>query len=182
MRNSLSSNLPAVQSELSVLGATVRAELIAVGHTTTEMLAHAFTVGEALNKAKKLVGYGNWEAWLDAECGLSSRTARAYMRLANHRAVLERNRQHAADLSIRAALRLIGTGATMRKRVPAPALKVASWKAAGTEERAAFVGGILLIEWLAVMPASWRIELVDRIDGLRASLAKPVITAMRRAA
>jgi len=130
MRNSLSSNLPAAQSELSVLGATVRAELTAVGRAASEMLIHAFAVGEALNKAKKLVGHGNWQAWVDAECGLSSRSTRAYMRLANHRALLEGNWQRAADLSIRAALRLIGTGMTMRKRVPASALKVASWKAA----------------------------------------------------
>jgi|SRR5262249_35876379 len=150
------------------------------------MLIHAFAVGEALNKAKKLVGHGNWQAWVDAECGLSSRSTRAYMRLANHRALLERNWQRAADLSIRAALRLIGTGMTMRKRVPASALKVASWKAAALGERAAFVGGIPLTEWLAAMPASWRSDIVDRIDGLRASLAKPVIKstepAMRRAA
>jgi hypothetical protein len=184
MQSSLSLNLPAPQSELSILGATVRAELTVIGRAIAETLTHAFAVGEALNQAKKLAGHGNWEAWLGAECGLSPRTARAYMQLANHRGVLEQKRQRAADLSIRAALRLIGTGATMRKRFPASALKVASWKAAAPEERAAFVNDIPLIEWLAVMPASWRSDIVDRIDGLRASLAKSVIpeSAMRRAA
>jgi DUF3102 family protein len=171
---SLASQVPVAQQNLVALGATVRAELVAVGYATTEMLTHAFAVGDALNKAKKLAGHGHWLHWLDAECGLSPRSAQAYMRLANHREKLEANTQHAAHLSVRGALRLIGGGMTMRKRRPAPVLNSAGWKAASLEERTTFVDDIPLIEWLAVIPTSWRVEIVDRVDGLRAARAKPV--------
>jgi hypothetical protein len=164
----------ALQSELLTLSTTIRAELTAVARAGSEMLAHAFAAGEALNRVKVIVGHGSWGDWVSTEYGLSSRTAQAYMRLANHREVLEANPQHAAHLSVRAALRLIGGGMNTRKRPPASELKVTSWKTAGEEARKAFVSNIPLIEWLAAMPASWRIDLVDRIDGLRASLAKPV--------
>jgi len=171
---SLASKIPAAQQNLATLGVTVRAELVAVSRATTEMLTHAFAVGDALNQAKKLAGHGNWLHWLAAECGLSDRTANAYMRLANHREVLEANPQRAADLSVRAALRIIGKGTTLRKRGPASALKSTDWRAASVPERAAFVNDIPLIEWLEAMPASWRFKIIDRVDGLRASQAKLV--------
>jgi len=171
---SLPSKIPAAQQNLATLGATVRAELVAVGHATTEMLTHAFAVGDALNKAKELAGHGHWLIWLDAECGLSSRTAQAYMRLANHREALEGNAQRAAHLSVRGALRLIGGGMTMRRRRPASALNIASWRAASPEERQNFVGGILVREWLAAISNEQRLEIENRIFGLRAAQAKPV--------
>jgi hypothetical protein len=96
------------------------------------------------------------------------------MRLANHREVLEANPQHAADLSVPAALRLIGTGRTLRKRRPASPLKTVDWKAASIPEREGFVIEIPLTEWLEVIPAAWRLEIIDRVDGLRASQAKLV--------
>jgi Protein of unknown function (DUF3102) len=159
---------------LTTLGATVRAELVAVGHATTEMLVHAFAIGDALIEAKKLAGHGYWLHWLANECGLSSRTARAYMQLAHHRGMFEANWQHAANLSIRGALRLIGGGLTMRKRRPASALRSASWKVASFEERKDFVGDIPVKEWLAVISRDQRKEIEDRIDGLRAAHAKPM--------
>lgn len=168
------SPVPVATRGLVALGGIVRSELMALGRAVGGVLAHAFAVGDALNQAKKLVGHGYWLEWLATECGLSDRTARAYMRLANHQEVLEANRQHAADLSVRAALRLIGTGQTARKRRPASTLKTTDWKAATPSERAAFVITIPLVEWLEVIPAPWRLEIVDRVDGLRASQAKLV--------
>ena len=161
-------------SNLTTLAATVRASLTAIGSATADLLAHAFEIGDALNAAKKLAGHGHWRRWLEAECGLSERTAQAYMRLANHRQSLESNPQRAADLSLRGALRLIGKGATMRKRRPLPALRSALWHAASIDDRMAFVDNIPLVEWLEVIPASWRIEIIDRVDGLRAVRAKPI--------
>jgi len=164
----------ATANNLTTIGIMVRAELAAVGRATTEMIAHALAVGDALNRAKKLAGHGRWRHWLETECGLSERSAQAYMRLANHREVLEANPQHAADLSLRGALRLIGKGQTARKRRPVPVLDSASWKAASIEERMSFVDDIPLVEWLAAIPSSWRTEIIDRVDGLRAAHAKPV--------
>ena len=165
---------------LTTLGATVRAELVAVGHATTEMRVHAFAIGDALIEAKKLAGHGYWLRWLETECGLSLRTAQSYMRLANHRELLEANAQRAAHLTIRGALRLIGGGVTMRKRRPAPALRSASWKVASFEERKDFVGDIPVKEWLAVISRDQRKEIEDRIDGLRAAHAKPVTAVVHR--
>jgi hypothetical protein len=174
---------PAAQDSdlnLTTLGATVRAELVAVGHATTEGLVHAFAIGDALIEAKKLAGHGYWLRWLENECGLSSRTARAYIQLAHHRGRFEANWQHAANLSIRGALRLIGGGVTMRKRRPAPALRSASWKVASFEERKDFVGDVPVKEWLAVISRDQRKEIEDRIDGLRAGHAKPVTAVVHR--
>jgi len=161
-----------VPPSLATLGAVVRTELAAMVHAVTTVLAHAMAVGDALNQAKKLVGHGNWLHWLAAETSLSERTARAYMRLANHREVVEAKRQRAADLSVRAALRVIGTGQTCRRRNPASPLSPADWRAASIADRENFVGAIPLTQWLQVIPPAWRLEIIDRVDGLRASQAK----------
>ena len=86
-------------------------------------------------------------------------------------------------MSIRGALRLIKTGTTTRKRrAAASPLKSADWKAATLAQRTTFVAGIPLVEWLAAIPATMRAEIVDRIDGLRASQAKPVTVIMKKVA
>src|SRR5262249_43049614 len=84
------------------------------------------------------------------------------------------NSQHAANLTIRGALRLIGAARTCHKPRPRSQLKSAAWKNASREERRKFVDDIPLVEWLEVIPASWRNEIEDRIDGRRAVRAKPV--------
>jgi hypothetical protein len=165
-----------VSSNLAVLAGVVRAGLAASAHALNGALAHGLDVGDALLKAKELVGHGGWLRWLAAECGLSSRTAEIYMRLAQHRARIETeisNSQRAANFSLRAALRLVGSGRTYRPRKWL-ALSVASWKAASVEERMDFVDGIPLTEWLEVIPNHWRAAIVDRVDGLRAAQAKLV--------
>jgi hypothetical protein len=159
---------------LAALGTTVRAELVAMVHATTTVLEHAFAVGDALNQAKGLAGHGNWLNWLASETGLSDRTAQAYMRLANHREQFKANPQRVADMSIRAALRSIGSGVSARTPRPASPLSLADWRAASKAQREAFVAGIKLKEWLAVIPAPWRLQITDWIDGQRASLASGV--------
>src|SRR3954449_146706 len=47
-----------------------------------DAVARAVAVGELLAEAKALVGHGGWEEWIEANCTVSARTARAYMRLA----------------------------------------------------------------------------------------------------
>jgi DUF3102 family protein len=163
------------------LGGRVRAGLAAAGRALNGALTHVFTVGDALCEAKDLCGHGQWLPWLEAECGgLSARTATAYMRLARHRTQIEReisNRQRAADLSLRAALRLVRSGRPSRPRRPSSSPAVAwkaTWKSASVAEREDLVTAIPLVEWLAAIPSSWRAEIVDRVDGLRAAQAKPV--------
>jgi hypothetical protein len=169
-------------SNLAVLGGRVRAGLTAYAHALNGALTHAFAVGEALHEAKALCGYGRWLPWLEAECGgLSAKTATDYMRLAQHRARIEAeisNRQRAADLSLRAALRLVGSGRlSQRPRKPSTsptAVWKGVWKASPAAERKDLIAAIPLTEWLEAMPGSWRAEIVDRVDGLRAAQAKPV--------
>ena len=165
-------HLVEVPDNLKDLGASVRAGLAAMAHAAKTVFAHVFEVGEALTEAKKLAGHGNWMRWLEAECGLSTRTAEVYMQLAAHRATIETHiSQRAANLSLRGALRLIETGCSHRKpRRASSSLDsaMAWWKAAPTEERMIFVDETSLTEWLEVIPASWRNEIVNRVDGLRA--------------
>jgi hypothetical protein len=59
--------------------------------------------GERLLEAKALLPHGQWLPWLQEHCGASERTARDYMRLAEHKGEIG----SAADLSIRAALAAI---------------------------------------------------------------------------
>jgi DUF3102 family protein len=160
--------LPATPVNLNTLGAAVRAGLAAAAHAASNAIAHALDIGDALAKAKKLAGHGNWAHWLEAECGLSARSAEVYVRLAAHREVIENQiRSDAANLTIRGALRLIGSARTQRKRAPKSSLSVAAWKAASEADRMDFVDNIPLVEWLAVIPNSWRAAIVDRVDGLR---------------
>ena len=64
-------------------------------------VAHAIQAGELLIEAKAQVAHGEWLPWLEANCPLSERQARNYMRLA-------RNRQRVADLpTIRNAVALL---------------------------------------------------------------------------
>jgi hypothetical protein len=154
--------------------------LAALGHAASAALAHAIAMGDALNTAKKLIGHGHWqddwEDWVSKECGgLSVRSARNYMRLANHRTVLEAKRQRAADLSIRAALRLIGPAKTARPRKPAPALKISLWNSATAEERKAFIGNIKPVDLLAAISEFQRAEFERRIgDHVACSLQRQV--------
>lgn len=69
-------------------------------------LEHAIECGRLLATAKDRVGHGEWLRWLGDNFDGSERTARDYMRLHEHADRLGgANRQRAADLSIRAALR-----------------------------------------------------------------------------
>ncbi len=73
---------------------------------TTEGLLFFMQAGDALIKAKQLVGhYGEWGRWLAANCDLSPRTARLYMQLANNRESIEAKMAMVADLTIAEALR-----------------------------------------------------------------------------
>jgi hypothetical protein len=160
------------QDNLIALAAAVRAGLAAIACAEASKLHIALDVGDDLAKAKVLAGHGNWLTWLEST-GLSARTAEVYIKLAAHRERIA-NSQHAANLTIRGALRLIGAAHTCRKPRPRSQLKSAAWKNASRAERAKFVDDIPLVEWLEVIPASWRNEIEDRIDGLRAARAEPV--------
>jgi hypothetical protein len=161
--------------ELQHLAASVRAGLAAIARAEASKLAIALDVGDDLAKAKILAGHGNWLAWLEST-DLSARTAEVYIKLAAHREQIA-NSQHAANLTIRAALRLIGGARTARPR-PRSELRVSSWTNASAEERARFIAAISIPELLAALSNEMRAEIDDRVYGLHAAAAKP--TAVTR--
>jgi hypothetical protein len=81
---------------------------------------HALRAGKRLVAAKDLVLHGEWGDWLARNCRFPARTARAYMRLAEHEAELgldDPDRQDIADLTLSGALKRLakpraGSGST----------------------------------------------------------------------
>lgn len=74
-------------------------------------IEHARAAGRLLIEAKSQCKHGSWDDWLQAHFDGSDRTARGYMRVAKRWPEIEAKRQHAADLSLRDALRLLSPGA-----------------------------------------------------------------------
>jgi hypothetical protein len=68
---------------------------------------HAMVVGDALIKAKPLVGHGRWGRWLCENTSVSESECQRYMQLARNREVIEAKAAHVRDLTIGAALKLI---------------------------------------------------------------------------
>jgi Protein of unknown function (DUF3102) len=93
-------------NRLPVLAATISEHIDAANAATRRGLEHAIVAGALLIEAKELVAHGEWLPWLQANCRLSERQARTYMRLARHRHRLES--AVTADLTIAAAEALVG--------------------------------------------------------------------------
>jgi hypothetical protein len=72
-------------------------------------LRHAAEAGKFLAEAKELQGHGKWLDWLTENFAGSERTARDYLKLYKSFPRLVSNRQNAADLSIREALKLLSS-------------------------------------------------------------------------
>jgi hypothetical protein len=47
-------------------------------------VSHAVECGRALSQLKELLRHGDWDRWVEEQCGLSRATANRYMRLASH--------------------------------------------------------------------------------------------------
>lgn len=109
------------QGALSTATLATLAERINHEHRQCEaavrsMLQHARKCGEHLLRAKDLVRYGRFEAWIKVNCKVSPRQARSYMILARNWGKLMElsDRKRASELSleslsIRAALRIMAS-------------------------------------------------------------------------
>lgn len=91
------------------LAEQINAEHEACNVAAGEALRHAMNAGDLLRQAKRLCPHGQWQGWLAENFSGSARTARVYMRLADHRAQLESKMADTAVLSIDGALRLLAT-------------------------------------------------------------------------
>jgi hypothetical protein len=101
-------------NRLPIIAATISEHIDAANAATRRALEHAIAAGALLIEAKELVAHGEWLPWLQANCRLSERQARTYMRLARHRHRLES--AVAADLTIAAAEALVGKPKPERPR------------------------------------------------------------------
>jgi hypothetical protein len=92
---------------LGALATRINAEhaacLLAVGRA----LAHAIEAGGLLAEVKASLPHGEFGPWLASNFAGSDRTARAYLRLHDHRSEIEAKRQSSATLSIDRALKML---------------------------------------------------------------------------
>lgn len=69
-----------VSGDLVNLAERIREEYQACFKSIRQGVEHALKVGELLVQAKELVKHGDWEQWVEANCGFTTRTARRYTR------------------------------------------------------------------------------------------------------
>jgi hypothetical protein len=67
------------ENEAKQLVPKIKDEHKAVGEALETGLKHAIRCGEYLDKARKLIRRGKWEAWVETNCKFSIRTARNYL-------------------------------------------------------------------------------------------------------
>ncbi|MCH8839366.1 MAG: DUF3102 domain-containing protein [Planctomycetes bacterium] len=89
------------------LASEINAEHQACMQAAGKAIEHAMRCGDLLSEAKAKCPYGEWQDWLKQNFDASSRTARAYMRLAENRQMIESKRQSVATLGVADAIRLI---------------------------------------------------------------------------
>jgi len=93
-----------MQTALTVISADINREHRLANAAAQTAISHAINAGELLIEAKAKVSHGEWLPWLNANCELSERTARNYMRVAR---LPEAKRQRVADMPLRQALETI---------------------------------------------------------------------------
>ena len=97
-----------ISDSLTELATRINEAYEAVASAQKGTLEYAIKTGELLQEAKNKVKHGEWSKWLELNCpNIPARTATDYMKLAEQQARIAPNRQRAADLSIRGALRAI---------------------------------------------------------------------------
>jgi hypothetical protein len=200
MTENINTTVPPVKTEIDLksLAETVRRHHLQVVNAAASILDNAMAAGDALIAIEDShkVRHGEWTSWIGRNCELSPRTARVYVQLARHRSELGANRQRAADLSLRGALRLIahkkdGVGESPKPEKAAKSAAVLStlaWSEATPEQRRHFLDGIGLISVLAAIPPAWHAEIDRRVEGQRKRLdcrrgvrSPAVVKALRQA-
>lgn len=91
------------------LASEINAEHQACMQAAGMAIEHAMRCGDLLSEAKSKCQHGEWQEWLAQNFDASPRTARAYMRLAENRQMIESKRQSVATLGVGDAIRLIAS-------------------------------------------------------------------------
>jgi hypothetical protein len=96
-------------NSLPDLAARIRTEHEATAAALQSAVMHAMTAGDLLIEAKAQLKHGQWLPWLAKNCVISERTAQLYIKLAKHRATIEKEMKSAmgvADLTLNEAAAL----------------------------------------------------------------------------
>jgi hypothetical protein len=115
----MSNNL-AQSNSLTDLAARIKAEHEAVGDALKNSVRHAIAAGELLIEAKAQLKHGTWLPWLKDHCGVTARSAQAYMRVARTlgAALNGPNAKRVADLSFRDSLQLLSAAGSRVSGLP----------------------------------------------------------------
>lgn len=104
-------------TDLFELAAEIRTNVNITEHHARSAVLSAVNAGHLLANAKKLVAHGEWENWVQVQCEIAPRTARAYMQFAKRFPELpDAKRQRVADLPLREAMKAITTDPTAPPR------------------------------------------------------------------
>lgn len=99
----------AASNRLPEIAARIRSEHQATSAALSRAVIHAMAAGDLLIEAKAAIPHGRWLPWLADNCTeLSERTVQLYMKLAKHRAVIEKQipQCRSADLTLNEAAAL----------------------------------------------------------------------------
>jgi DUF3102 family protein len=111
-RNSQTAQTPDLDrsNSLADLAARIRAEHEATIAALKSSVIHAMAAGDLLTEAKAQVPHGQWLPWFSTNCTMSERSGQLYMRLAKHRATIEKEMAKSAmgiaDLTLNEAAAL----------------------------------------------------------------------------
>ena len=110
------------ETDLDTLARAINADHEAVCVHLTNAVYRAASAGHNLNQAKKLVPHGEWQAWVEAHCPFSIRTAQDYMLFDYYLQAMPDMRDQLAGVAFRRALDKLGAEFQTRQLSPARAL------------------------------------------------------------
>jgi hypothetical protein len=114
------------QADLEALAIKITEEHALAQGAMRASVAHAVRTGELLIEAKRRVGHGGFQIFVQRYCKLAPRTAQAYMRLARELPKLPTAKaQRVADLSLRDAISAVATDIRNIAALPPPAAEQA---------------------------------------------------------
>jgi hypothetical protein len=110
------------QADLEALAAKIAEEHARAQAAMRTSVEHAVRTGDMLIKAKRLIGHGGFQIFVERYCEIAPRTAQAYMRLARELPKLPTAKaQRVADLSLRDAISAVATDSRNIAALPPPA-------------------------------------------------------------
>jgi hypothetical protein len=145
-------------AELAKNARIINTEHKAVVEATQAKLQHAITAGATLKACKDSMAHGNWTNWLKDNCPeISERTASVYMTLAKNSDKVEKaaeeNGSGAADLSMRAMLKLLKKPKTDEQKAKAKQPKTTTNPKAAIEPSETKRDEDVGKDWLKVLAA-----------------------------